>query len=220
MRNEGRYHAERETPVGGIGTVGAVLVLAIGSGVVVFLGAGALVWALGWSVRVAVGVAGAVILWVWVSWVFKVEGLMWSTETVRPEAEAEPAPVLRDVVSVEVSEPAAGRYRFLDVPGGGDALRQLAAGIVSGRTLSEAEWCGSSGPYSRSDFRQLRGVMIERGLMRWRHPGAPSQGVELTDVGLQVFEGIAGAHAHRARARQDGSLVTFGDQVGQGVYDA
>jgi len=70
----------------------------------------------------------------------------------------------------------------------------LARGILAGRPFSEAEWTGRGKPFSRREFRALRSELLERGLLEWRNPRAPSQGVELTSVGRAVFARLAEGH--------------------------
>jgi len=67
----------------------------------------------------------------------------------------------------------------------------LARGTLNGRSFSEADWTGRGKPFSRREFKALRSTLVERGLVAWRNPSAPAQGVELTRVGRAVFERLA-----------------------------
>jgi len=203
--DKGQYTIDKATPVG-LWPVWAVLALSFGSGIAVFVGVGLLAWALQLSVKVALGCAGAVVLVVWVVWLGRVEGLFFARETVRPSA----LPVYHQdapVVQVEVSEPEQGRWRFLDLPGGPEELEQLARGLMLGRSLAEAEWVGAGRPYTRSQFRELRGQLLERGLLVWRNPSAPSQGVELNAAGRAVFGRIAENARGPTRVRGGGRFA-------------
>jgi len=186
---DGDYTVDRDIPVG-MWPVGAVLALSLGSGLVVFVGTALLCWALQMTVRIALATAGISVLAVWILWVARIDSLFWSTEKVRPAA----LPAYQQtspVVQVEVHQPEKGRWAWLDLPGGPEQLEQLARGLASGRTLSESEWSGRGRLYTRAEFRELRGELLERGLAVWRSPGAPTQGVELSAVGRQVMSRIA-----------------------------
>ena len=71
-------------------------------------------------------------------------------------------------------------------------LQELARGVLAGRTLGEREWAGSGRLFTVSEFRQLRGELMQRGLIAWRSAGNPGQGVDLTDEGRAVFVALVG----------------------------
>jgi len=206
---DGKYTAERVTPtVQGWSLAGVVLLLALGSGLTVFVGAGLLVWALGWSVKVALGSSGVCVLLVWGALLLRVGDLLTTVETVEPWVQQEPERVA-PVVSVEVSDLDRGRWRFADLPVDVDRLRQLASGVLSGRSLSEADWTGKGALFSRSEFRTLRGALLEREFCQWRNDDAPQQGLELTPVGTRVFGALAEGVRTSAHVRggSSGALV-------------
>lgn len=196
---------EKRTPMLDTEAVRAFVFLALGSGFVVFVGSGLIMLALGWTVKVAVGLTGAVVLATWGVFVVRVWQAWFQTETVRQPGQPEPYQV-RDGVAVEVSVPEENRMQFLDLPGGAVELQQLASGVLNGRTFAEAEWTGAGALYSKSEFRELRGQLLERGLLCWRNDRAPSQGVELTRVGQAVFSRIAEQTRTHAHARGGGQF--------------
>jgi hypothetical protein len=200
--------SERSEPVASMIPAWAVLVLALGSGVCVFVGVGLLAIAFGWPVRVPLGASGCAVLVVWFGAVVRAEVVLWVSERSGPVvAEAVRS---RPVVAVEISEPERGRMAYIDLPGSPEALCELARGILAGRPFSESEWCGSGShrPYSRADFRQLRAVMLDRGLCTWRNPESPTQGVVLSAVGRVVFREIANRGTRTpAYVRQDGARM-------------
>jgi hypothetical protein len=207
---KGQVLVQRDVPTtAGLVPVGVVVLLALGSGLVLFVGLGLLAWAFGWSVRVALAGAGGVIVLVWLFLVVQVRSFLVARETVRQVATVPAALPERAGVSVEVVQPEQGRFRYLDLPGSADELAELARGVLSGRTLSEAEWTGAGRPYSRAEFRELRSQLIERGLASWRNERAPSQGVELTRVGEHVFRRLAEGTRTHAHARDGGSFVAL-----------
>lgn len=206
---------EKKTPVFDAELVRGFFVLALGSGFVVFVGSGLMVWALTWSVKVALGLAGCVILATWSAFLWRVWGSWFATETVRPPDLPAFAQPIRQGIAVEVSRPDAKQMQFLDLPGNAEQLCSLASGVLAGRTLAEDEWTGAGRPYSKSEFRELRGELLERGLLCWRNERAPSQGVELTRVGAAVFRGIVEQTRTHAHARGGGQFAAV-LEAGQG----
>lgn len=193
---------ERDVPVGNAGTVGAVLALSLGSGFVTFVGSGLLAWACSWPVKLALGASGIVVLVVWCMTVGKWYSLFWASEVTR-EPGTQEEPVARSVVSLELHQ--EGSWAFADLPGTADQVQELARGLLNGRQFSEADWCGHGRPFTRPQFRELRSVLVERGILAWRSPQFPQQGVMLTVAGRQVFRRL-GEELPRARACVDQGL--------------
>ena len=200
-----RVEARRVVPVGDLHSAAGLLLLSVGSGVLTFGGLGFLCWALRWSVRVALGGTGLVLLAACAVLVLSWDRAWFAVETVSQGVDQVEALPTVDVprLTVEVSDVEAGRWRFLDLPGTPEQLQDLAWSVMLGtRSLSEADWTGSGRPYSKAEFRSLRAQMLGRGLLTWRNPAAPSQGVELTTVGRAVFRRLAdldaraGTHTH------------------------
>lgn len=187
----GEILEKRNPTVLGLQIVWAVFLLSLGSGIIGFVGVGLVAVAMRLSVHYAFFVSGVLVLAVWGAYIGKVYGLFWSTETVREVAAVE---VVKSVVQVELSEPETGRWSFMDLPGGPGELEELARGVLLGRPFSEAEWTGNGRPYSRAEFRSLRSVLLERGVLEWRNADAPSQGVALTRPGRAVFGELARTH--------------------------
>ena len=204
----GQVVTERDVPMttGGWPVV-VILGLALGSGLVLFVGVGLAAWTFGWTVKVALGAAGIAVVAVWAFLVVQVRSFVVASEVVRQPVPVVPALPERAGVSVEVVQPDQGRMQFLDLPGGPDELAELARGVLSGRTLSESEWSGGGRPYSKSEFRELRSQLIERGLASWRNERAPSQGVRLTRVGQHVFRKLAENARTHAHARGEGGFT-------------
>jgi len=194
---------ERSEPVPTLTPVLGVLLLSIGSGAVVFLGIGAVALAARAPVSVPLSFAGLAMLAVWLTWVTRVTFVYWTSETSKPAA-VDSEPVAMPMMSVEVVEPASNRIGYLDLPGSPVALASMARGLLAGRPFSESEWSGGGAPYSRRAFRALRAELMERGLVRWRDAGAPTQGVELSPVGRAVLREVARTSVH---VRQDGARV-------------
>jgi len=179
---------QRDVPVGNAATVGAVLLLSLGSGFVAFVGVGLLVWAVSAPVKLALGASGIVVLGVWALTVGKWYSLFWASEVTRPVDQVDDQ-VTRSVVSVELHN--QGRWAFADLPATADQVSQLARGLLAGRSFSEGEWCGQGQPFTRPEYRALRSELVERGLVVWRSPGHPQQGTQLTLAGRQVFRRLS-----------------------------
>ena len=81
-----------------------------------------------------------------------------------------------------------------------DKLPMIAHLLTAGKPFSEGAMTGSGRPLSRSEFHQLRDVMFDRGLARWRDERYPTQGVELTGMGKSVMRKAAERTTH-ARIR-------------------
>ncbi len=92
-------------------------------------------------------------------------------------------------VHVELSQTQDGAHRlnFIDLPARYDQLEILARGLLDGATLSEAQWSGGQGVFTRAEFSQLRAELIRRGLARWNNPNTPARGAALTPAGRAVM---------------------------------
>ena len=196
---------QRQTPMVDIGQF---LQLALGSGFVTLVAVGLLAIAVGLTVKFALGFAGLVILAVLAVFMRRVWEGWFQSETVRAAVPSQ-MPQNRDRVEVEVSKPDSKQMTFLDLPGDRQQLGQLASGVLAGRSFSEGEWSGGGRPYSRSEFRELRGELLERGLLTWRNHDAPAQGVQLTAPGRAVFRRLAGDARPHAHARGGGPVTAL-----------
>lgn len=85
----------------------------------------------------------------------------------------------------------SGRIQFIEFGVDAKRARFFAEGLLHGRSFSESEWTGNGRPFSRKEFRELRSELLERGLLEWRNPRAPAQGVELTAPGRHVMAKLA-----------------------------
>jgi hypothetical protein len=100
-------------------------------------------------------------------------------------------------VRVEMASEDSRQLKFIDLPASIDQLVTLAQGLLTGgATLSESQWTGSGGIFTRAEFAALRSEMIRRGLATWNSPGTPARGVSLTPPGraaMRHFASMAGA---------------------------
>jgi len=102
-------------------------------------------------------------------------------------------------VQVEVSQTSGSGVRAMDRidlltgPNARRRMREAAEMILAGRPISEGELAGPGKPLAAgAEFRGFQDSLLDRGLVVWRRPGSPTQGVVLTVVGRKVFERLAG----------------------------
>lgn len=135
-----------------------------------------------------VGVGVVATVGTWAMLLRQVRDLLWTVITTVSQERTEPE---RPTVRVEVAQEGGRVVRYLDLPGDPDRLAVLARGVLAGRPLSEATWCGAGRPFSRGEFADLRAELLRAGLARWRNPQAPAQGVILTPAGRAVLRRLA-----------------------------
>ena len=100
----------------------------------------------------------------------------------------------RQTLTVELVTRHAGgqRIQVIDLGIEPEKATALAKGLMVGlQSFSEGSWTGSGGMFSKREFRELRGELLERGLLEWRNAAAPAQGVVLTAPGRAVFRQLA-----------------------------
>jgi len=138
-----------------------------------------------WALGLGVG-CGACVL-TWGALLRQVRDLLWQVRTaLAPEPEPE-----RPTVRVELAHQGEKRVQYLDLPGDPDRLAHLARKVLAGEPFSEARWTGAGRPFSKGEFQALRAELLRAHLVRWRNPGAPAQGLELTPAGRAVLQRIA-----------------------------
>lgn len=100
----------------------------------------------------------------------------------------------RDVVRLEVVQPLDGgrQTQLIDLPSDSERLETLARGLLSGLPLSESQWTGGRGIFTRSEFSALRGELMRRGLVAWNNPHTPARGASLTASGRAIMRRFAG----------------------------
>jgi hypothetical protein len=77
------------------------------------------------------------------------------------------------------------RSRHFVLPVSPSKLKPLAVGLLAGRSFSERSW---SNLLTSSEFRNLRSVMREKGLVVPISDLDPRQGFQLTQSGREVLE--------------------------------
>jgi len=97
------------------------------------------------------------------------------------------------VVKVQVNHIKEGGHLQVDLislPCTDTQLRALADGLLKGVPFTEGAWKGQGKPFSEAEFRVLRTVMLQRGLLKMRSDKDQRQGFELTEEGRAVMEGV------------------------------
>lgn len=135
----------------------------------------------------ALGAFGVIALYSWLS--YRAE---WRARLSGEEASSQPLPpVVKELRLKALSEDGrAGDYFYLD----GMSLEQLstlARGVLAGRSLAVHEWSGLHRPFTRSQFENLRGQLLERGFIRARSESAPQLGYELSSKGRALMRALA-----------------------------
>ena len=83
-----------------------------------------------------------------------------------------------------------GHYQadMMELPCKESQLEALAIGLKNGRKFSEKEWAGPGRPFSIDGFRELKTVMLTRGLIAQKNPKDARQGFILTEAGQALIE--------------------------------
>lgn len=70
-------------------------------------------------------------------------------------------------------------------------LATLAAGLLAGRSLTEREWAGPGKLFSINQFREIRGELLKRGVVRPSNPKDLRQGFTVTRAGMALMHHFA-----------------------------
>lgn len=105
----------------------------------------------------------------------------------------EPAPAPVEPLQVHLHSEDNKTIEILDLPVDVDRLAQLAAAVINvgPEALSEAQWTGSGGIFTRGEFQKLRTELVRRGLLAWNLPGTPQRGLSITRPGRAAFRHFA-----------------------------
>lgn len=104
----------------------------------------------------------------------------------------DPPPEETRTVRIELVQDGGSRGDWIDLPTSPERLALLGDGLLnSGRTFNLSSWTGRGQPFTRREFEALRAALLERGLLVWRTPGSPAQGVELSPAGRAIMRRFA-----------------------------
>lgn len=100
---------------------------------------------------------------------------------------------IQNRVSVDLNDKRDGlnTTKYFDLPVSSVKLVPVARAVLDGQPFSERRWTGANGLLSTDEFRRLRGVMREHGLIEVVNDKDPRQGYKLTDAGRELFVNIS-----------------------------
>lgn len=98
-------------------------------------------------------------------------------------------------VRVELIESGGRAGSYIELPCSPGKLKALASGLLSGKSFTEAVWCGSGGIFSRGEFAKLRDEMLRRKLLELNSPSTPARGYRLTRGGEACIRYLAESQA-------------------------
>ena len=210
--------ARKETP--NMGQSLSIVPLSLGIGFIALLaGLGICLW-LRRPAREAFGIASLIMLacMLFAFYRFFADELYMAVEVItgqdlNDDGFIGPPPEPR-IVTLEITNPDNNNLQYLQLPEHlYEKLPMIAHLLTAGKPFSEGAMTGSGRPLSRSEFHQLRDVMFDRGLARWRDERYPTQGVELTGMGKSVMRKAAERTTHaRIRApRTPAALPSYSE---------
>lgn len=171
----------------------------------VLLGAGA--WCFK-SELVALGVCLWVLAWVVVVWVIVADVLDRRARYLDSMADVLNASAKNDItkinalgftsddipenVKVELQDKRDGIHttKYFDLPVHPSKLVPLARAVLDGQTFSERRWSGAGALLSSGEFRALRAVLRDRGMLELVSEADHRQGYKLNDAGRELFASL------------------------------
>jgi hypothetical protein len=101
---------------------------------------------------------------------------------------------IKDRVRVELNNKSDGmnQTRYFELPLSDAKLIPLARAVLNGQPFTERRFTGAGALLSSDEFRRLRGVMREYGLIEQVSESDARQGYKLTHAGQLLFEQVAG----------------------------
>lgn len=154
---------------------------------------------------IPLGVALWVLAWLIVAWVIVADVMARRVEYMDAVARTLEASAKNDVtklaalgftphdvgesVKVELHDRRDGLHnsKFFELPVSMPKLIPLARGILNGQPFSERRWTGAGALLTTNEFRSLRGVLRERGLLELVSEADHRQGYKLNDAGREFF---------------------------------
>lgn len=163
-------------------------------------------WCLGRDL-VALGVSLWVLAWLIVGWVIVADIMTRRTDNLDSMARVLEASAKNDLaklaalgfseeigesVSVELHDKRDGMHntKFFDLPVPMPKLVPLARAVLNGQPFSERRWTGPGALLTTGEFRTLRGVLRDRGLLVLVNDADHRQGYKLNDAGRELFASL------------------------------
>lgn len=142
------------------------------------------------ALLVFTAVASVAWLFAWRWWRSMLESIDSKIEKIPLQSYLEPEQIPSSV-RVEMIESGGRAGEFIDLPISPGKLRQLATGLMNGKSFTEAAWCGSGGIFTRAEFAKLRDEMLRRKLIMLNSPSTPARGYSLTAGGKACIRYLA-----------------------------
>lgn len=165
-------------------------VTSVAAGIVAVL----IVLATGVTFWLAVVAPIGVFVWVWLKLMTEHNDHLWIKEW-HEQPEAAPSNIQHITrLTVQVD---GGRMVETEFPIAHDVMVKIARGIVNaGRPFSEREWSGQGRLLaSANEFREIRGRLMEMGLLTWKDEQRRNLGVEWTPEGWATLQQLAAGNA-------------------------
>jgi hypothetical protein len=162
------------------------------TGVLIGTTAGAGAWALSWENPGAVGLAtgAAVAAFAWLTYRADWSDRIRAVLGIQQQAATSTA-AYAQTVRLEILSDNAHAGDYLNLPGGGERLTELARGLTAGKPFTVRTWAGGGGLYAGAEFDRLRTELIARGLARWQSEHDHRAGATLTAKGAATMRGLA-----------------------------
>jgi hypothetical protein len=88
---------------------------------------------------------------------------------------------------LEVHNPDTKWTRFGSLPVDVQRFRVFALNAIDGKTLAYEHWAGDGKIFSRPEYDKLTALLLEMGVMEYKHPDFPQQGQRLTKPGAAAL---------------------------------
>jgi hypothetical protein len=143
------------------------------------------------TVKAALLVALLVGLVAWGWLVYSSTELLWKREHMMaaPETPA-PLPAAPATCRIEVDLRSFNghlRKAWLDVPVPAESFATFARAALNGQPVAQARWIGKGKPFTRSEFEDMRGWLMEMSLAEWLDTRNHDQGWNFTHAGRHVL---------------------------------
>lgn len=157
---------------------------------------------------VALGVSLWVLAWVIVAWVIVADVMARRARYLDAMADVLNASAKNDLdkiaslgftsqdvagsVSVELTDRRDGIHstKFFELPISSAKIIPLAHGVLNGQPFSERRWTGAGALLTTNEFRSLRGVLRDRGMLELVSDADHRQGYKLNQAGRELFASL------------------------------
>jgi len=164
-----------------------------------------------WSLAsdlVSLGVSLWVLAWLIIGWVIVADIMARRVEYLDAMARAIEASAHTDIVklsalgfshndtpgavSVELHDKRDGMNstKYFELPVASVKIIPLARAVLNGQPFTERRWTGAGGLLTTGEFRTLRGVLRDRGMLDLVSDADHRQGYKLNNAGVELFASL------------------------------